>query len=292
MHQYLRAIGFSNITTKKELRKILCSVVEGRDFYSNIPNSENTTLVQYTKMFAGPCGITLRGEVDDEKNLTLDFYYPILSGTNVSTMEDLSVDRHASQNSFAGVIEDVRVGVTIIFYIQNGIEYIKKLAANDFKGRGNNIRFSALSINGMILFPIQKDAKQLAKVKQVTKERKQRIVAAREGNEEAIESLTLEDMDTYSTISKRILKEDVYTLVDTYFMPYGVECDQYSVMAEIEDVQSYRNYVTDEKIYVLTCNCNELRFDVCINSQDLLGEPIIGRRFKGSIWLQGAVEFA
>ena len=48
------------------------------------------------------------------------------------------------------------------------------------------------------------------------------IQAARGGDEEAIESLTLEDMDTYTTISRRIQKMDVFSLVDTYFMPYGV----------------------------------------------------------------------
>mgnify|MGYP002508965657 CR=1 FL=1 len=53
--------------------------------------------------------------------------------------------------------------------------------------------------------------------------RNQLIAAARKGDEDAIESLTLEDMDIYSTISKKILTEDVFSLVDTYFMPYGVE---------------------------------------------------------------------
>lgn len=65
--------------------------------------------------------------------------------------------------------------------------------------------------------------------------RNQLIEAARRGDEDAIESLTLEDMDTYTTISRRIQKEDVFSLVDTYFMPYGVECDQYSVLGEITE---------------------------------------------------------
>ena len=27
--------------------------------------------------------------------------------------------------------------------------------------------------------------------------------------------------------------------------------------------------------------------DVCINEKDLLGEPAIGRRFRGNVWMQG-----
>ena len=43
----------------------------------------------------------------------------------------------------------------------------------------------------------------------------------------------MEDMDTYSMISRRIVREDIFTIVDSYFMPYGMECDQYNVMGEI-----------------------------------------------------------
>ena len=56
------------------------------------------------------------------------------------------------------------------------------------------------------------------------------IQAAREGDEDAIENLTLEDMDTYSMISKRIMDEDVFSIVTTHFMPCGVECDHYNIM--------------------------------------------------------------
>ena len=42
-------------------------------------------------------------------------------------------------------------------------------------------------------------------------------------------------------------------------------------------------------IYVLKLNCNEVIFDVCINSLDLYGVPEVGRRFKGKIWMQGSV---
>ena len=115
--------------------------------------------------------------------------------------------------------------------------------------------------------------------------------AARMGDEEAIESLTLEDMDTYTSISKKIHQNDIYTIVDTYFMPYGVECDLYSIMGEILEFEELENSVTNEKLIKMKLLCNELTFDVCINKQDLFGEPQIGRRFKGVIWLQGYINF-
>lgn len=93
------------------------------------------------------------------------------------------------------------------------------------------------------------------------------LAAARQGDEDAIETLTLEDMDMYTTISRKIQKNDIFSLVDTYFMPYGVECDQYSVLGEITEFRLVTNDITGEKVYILTILCNELTFDVCINEK-------------------------
>ena len=80
-------------------------------------------------------------------------------------------------------------------------------------------------------------------------------------------------------------------MVDTYFMPYGMECDQYPVLGEILQVDLVTNHITGEEIYLLKICSNELTFDVGINKIDLLGEPQVGRRFKGNIWLQGYINF-
>ncbi len=101
----------------------------------------------------------------------------------------------------------------------------------------------------------------------------------------------MEDMDTYSMISQRIVTDDIFSIVDSYFMPYGIECDQYSIMGEILDFMTFKNIITGEEICQLTLDCNDMQFDVCINKNDLLGEPKIGRRFKGIIWLQGQLQF-
>ena len=101
----------------------------------------------------------------------------------------------------------------------------------------------------------------------------------------------MQEMDTYSMISKRIETEDVLSIVSTYFMPCGLECDQYSILGEILHFEKRENSLTKEQIYVLTVECNSLEFDVCINAEDLMGEPEIGRRLKANIWLQGRINF-
>ncbi len=117
------------------------------------------------------------------------------------------------------------------------------------------------------------------------------IAAARNGDEEAMENLTMEEMDTYSMISTRIVNEDILSIVDSYFMPYGIQCDQYSILGEILEVHTVNNIVTDEELVQMTIESNNMQFDVCINRKDLLGDPQVGRRFKGTIWLQGQLQF-
>jgi hypothetical protein len=72
-------------------------------------------------------------------------------------------------------------------------------------------------------------------------------------------------------------------------MPYGVECDQYSILGEILECEKVTNNVSGENIWKFVLNVNDLVMDVCINELDLLGEPAVGRRFKGVIWMQGMV---
>ena len=101
----------------------------------------------------------------------------------------------------------------------------------------------------------------------------------------------MEDIDAYSMISRRIQYEDVYSIVDSYLIPYGLECDLYNILGDITDVDTFRNSMTQETIVRLGLNCNDIPLDVCINESDLLGEPAVGRRFKGIVWLQGKVYF-
>ena len=112
------------------------------------------------------------------------------------------------------------------------------------------------------------------------------LSAARNGDQSAMESLTLDDLDTYTKVSKRLVTEDVFSIVDTYFMPFGIECDSYSIMGEILDIRKTENWQTGEELYIMNLNVNELKFDVCVPRANIVGEPAVGRRFKGNIWLQ------
>ncbi len=296
MHKYMRSIGFSKITDRKELQKLITDVIlEGTD-RSYTSSGEDGLLAEFCRDFAedssgASIGIAVCGEFDSEDKFTYDYYFPYLRGIHLSSEEDVSVERHAAQESYAGVCDDVRIGVSLIFYLQNMIPYVRAKNSDVLPVRGTTLTLSALSTEGMIMMPINKSEKDLIRNKQVSTNRSQLLNAARKGDENAIESLTLEDMDTYTTISRRIQKEDLFSLVDTYFMPYGVECDQYSILGEIVECSLIRNKLSQEEIFLMTISCNDVVFDLCINREDIYGEPAVGRRFKGNIWMQGYINF-
>lgn len=291
MHKYMRAIGFSTLKSRKKLQELLVEVVINSDKRNITRNLDNVILGEFSRDFANGLGIAVCGEFDEEEKFTYEYYYPYLEGSGITSYEDVSVERHADKESYAGVCDDMKVGISLIFYLKNKIPYIRVQSANKLPIQGTTLTLSALSVSGTIMLPIQKDEKQVERVKQAAATRSNLMAAARKGDEDAIETLTLEDMDVYSTISRRIHKEDIFSLVDTYFMPYGVECDQYSVLGEITGLRPVKNPITGEQVFILTLCCNELAFDVCINEKDLYGEPQVGRRFKGIIWLQGRINF-
>lgn len=291
MHKFLRAVGFSQYTEKKQVQKLIRDIIIHADERSYTTVGKKTLVAEFDRNFAEDIGIAVCGEFDEDDTYSFDYYLPYLRSDLVSTAEDISIERHAAKESYAGICDDPKVGVSLIFYLQNMISYLKLQGEGKIPAKGTSLNLSALSCQGTIMMPIQKTEWQKKKIAKDAVQRNRLIQAARGGDEEAMESLTLEDMDTYTSISRKIQKADIFSLVDTYFMPYGVECDQYSVLGEITDMKLVTNGLTGEKVHILTLCCNDLNLKVAINSIDLLGEPAVERRFKGSVWLQGQVNF-
>ncbi len=297
MHQYLRAIGFSELKGRNALHKIIGDAVQDADRRAyttgetTVPGVDDPLLAQFERDFGAGIGLAVCGELDDGDHFIYDYYYPYLKGSGVSTAEEVTVERHAAQDSYAGVCDELRVGVTMIFYLQNKISYLKAAQGQPLPPAGTSVSLSALSLSGTIVMPIAKTNEQKEDMRRRAVGRNQVIAAARGGDEDAMETLSLYDMDMYTALSKKARKEDIYTLVDTCFMPYGVECDQYSVLGEIVDFRRTTNFLSREHVIVMRLVCNELLFDVAINEKDLYGEPAIGRRFKGNIWMQGFLNF-
>lgn len=290
MHSYLQAIGFSNIT-KEELDQLIYETIRKPDSHEVALDSDGNEFVEMDFEVCEHVGIAIRGVYDINDNFKVDYYYPYCKSDVLSTNGELDIIKQSDKESYQGFCDEIRLGVNLIFYLQNTIEYLQKeKGKRGYDGeRFYRTYMTGLSLEGKILLPIAEPT--IKKTNKKTTDRASLMAAAREGDENAIESLTLEDMDTYSMISKRVVKEDIYSIVRTTFMPYGIESDKFSVIGEIKEFHKLTNYVTMEELYVMHLESNDIEFNVCINEKDLLGIPEIGRRFKGNIWMQGTVEF-
>jgi len=302
VHSYLRAIGFSNINDRTELERLFSIIIEQPTDKNVCQLLNKKEFVEINKNVTKNMGIVLRGEVDENGKFYMEHYYPYIKSNFLSTKEETSIIKRVDTEAYTGMCDDIRLGVSLIFYLQNVIDYLSEgktqkteLSDVSFRSKGGlplPVYLSALSLTGKVLLPIEHDEKLDKSNSADIQYRRQLIAEAKKGNQEAIDSLTIDDIDMYAMISRRAKFEDIYTIVENSFTPYGSESDNYTVLGTILDVDIETNDITGEEIYSLTVSCNDLTIQIGINKTDLLGEPLVGRRFKGNIWLQGNIDFS
>jgi hypothetical protein len=290
MHKYLKAIGFGNYTRHKEIQQLLDTVYEDADTVDAVSVGTDV-FVSMTKEFGDGFGLQIFGEYDECDRFQIEYYFPYVSSTSPACELSSNVQRHADKSAYSAMCEEYNLGISLIYYIQNTTDYIRFLQKYKKTYGVFPIKLSALSTNGKVLLPILKSERQQANLKVLAKQRAKLVESARNGDENAIENLTMEDMDLFNSAVRRIQSEDLYSIVDTSFMPSGVECDHYSIVGEILDCKEVDNSITKEKLYSLHVESNNIAFQILIHQEDLLGVPAIGRRFKGEIWLQGQIDF-
>lgn len=290
MHLYLSSVGFSEYKKKRDIEKLLKELEQMASSRRRIQIDTDENLCEIRAEVAPGFGIVMVGETDEQGNFRREYYYPYINSEEISSEASCSIQRHSEKETYAGLLDEFRVGISLIFYLENGFEY-RERKLDRASRKSKCVRLGGLCTGGKILLPLHKTKRQIEMAKVSSKQRCSLMEAAKNGDESAMESLTMEDMDLYSQISRRVMKEDIYSIVDSSFMPCGIECDLYSVIGDIIKIEEKENRVSKEEIYDLTLNCNDLIFHVGIAKKDLLGEPKVGRRFKGQIWMQGVVEF-
>ena len=333
MHKYLRAIGFSQYEKKSQLDDFFKENLKDENLISTYISQDMRLCGQYNIQVCNGAGISVIGEQEKDKLASLDFYFPYLKGYDYTLIQECTIERHSDKDSYAGIIDDYRMGIALIFYLTNGNVYnslIKSNRINDIKI--DKIYLSALSLGGRIILPI--DKKEISKNEFADKKKinediveydETEEIGVNEDFDETEEFDTLDDSE--QSISTRLIGdinnfsegiggkavsigigiklpknpigieesrlkyEDLYSIVETSLVPYGIECDKYQIVAEIISVNNKVNKFTGEKLIEMRVDTMGLQFNLMVNEKDLEGEPLPGRRFRGVIWLLGQVEF-
>ena len=160
MHKFLRSVGFSSIK-KEELEKIFDHILQSPTVHKSATDSDGNEFVEITKEFGDFFGITIRGIYREDETFEIEYYYPYFFGKNISTREQIEIEKHAEKESYAGVCDEVRLGVTLIFYLQNVADYLALKNKKAYQSLADGVVLGALSTEGKILLPINKTQKQI-----------------------------------------------------------------------------------------------------------------------------------
>jgi len=291
MHSYLRSIGFSDIKNRRQLTPITKEIIANPTTRNIVAVDTDTRLVQLNKDFGKNFGISLVGEMDMDNTISFEYYFPYVRSSFIMNQERIYIEKHGDKESYAGVCEDYNLGMTLIFFLTNISDYANTKWMNYSNHLINKAYMSGLSTSGKVILDVEQLPPAGREHKRSSANRNKLIEAARQGDRSAMESLTLDDMDVYTQVSRRAHYEDILSIVETNFMPYGIETEHYSIIGNILDCSLCENDYTKEPVYLLNVETNEMLLAIAINEKDLLGTPAPGRRFKGEIWLQGNVIF-
>ena len=264
---------------------------EPQEAGTDLPERPDQEIAPASGGAAYQIGLSVCGQFDDKDEFYADYYYPYLDSGVVSSTEEITVEPRVDNDSYAGVCDDLRIGAALIFRLRNSVEYRKSIHTSFLPLASASVSLTALSLEGSVMLPIYKSPDDISRKKNTEIKRRRLLNAARSGDENAMRDLTESEMETWSNILSRIQVDDVYTLVESYFMPYGAECELYSVLGIITHCESLRNRISGEEVCILQIESNGLPLAIAINREDLVGDPQPGRRFKGIIWLQGKINF-
>lgn len=293
MHNFFEAIGFSNHKDGKEktlIRNIVKNTIKDYKENHNYRLEAKGKTMEVGIKFGEYIGMYIQGEFLEDGEFEVDSVFPYVKPMSYEKYKNgITIEPNVYNISFSAACDTLSEnGISIIFYLQNGIEYMnyKDKLKDDYE-----IGLAGLSMSGRIILPTNVNKDYINKYADKKKNKQNLFVEARDGNQDAMESLAFDEMEMYTRINKRIENENLYSVIDTCFMPYGLQSDKYSIIGRIVNIHKCRNSITFETVYILHLECNDVIITVAINDKDLFGVPEIGRRFKGIIWLQGRVKF-
>ncbi|MBO7403257.1 MAG: DUF3881 family protein, partial [Lachnospiraceae bacterium] len=244
MHSYFRAVGLSNITNAQATENLIKHVVASRDSIRKTEDRDVNPLREYTLEVAPGVCVTVRCEVDtdpcgeSETPIRVLNYFPYISEARESFNTEVYINKKVDTRGYHGMCDDPRLGVSLIFHLVNAVDFLNsrfKMASGAFS---KPVSITGLCLDGRIILPVEKRGTP-DNIRTVS-QRHMNIIADSAGNpQDAFDSITQANMDIYAEVMERAKKEDVYSIVETTFIPYGAESDIYSIVGELEEF-SYR----------------------------------------------------
>ena len=319
MNTYLRAIGFSKIEDTEELNEFFSKNLEEKYLVANVTGGDRI-IGQYNIGVTQNAGIAFIGEHPEREHVLCDYYFPYAMSHTPFAIDECLVRRYRDRDAYLGIVDDAPLGFSLVFYLTNPVLY------NSFVKSGKeyyvkNIYLAGLSIGGVIILPLEDEKSDTSSTEVLSDnydatneydnpddvsldEKKNNYINFNSDdikqdminhplNDKEFAKRKMEQLDLLlDNLLVRSQKEDLFSIVHTTISPAdSLECDEYDIIGDIISCTQKVNVWTDEVIWDLKVKALDIIINVFINAEDLVGEPMVGRRFKGQIWLQGEIEF-
>ena len=147
---------------------------------------EENNMVLILKEVAKDMGIAMCGEEIEEGTFHFQYYYPYSISHVVSSQTVSTFSKQGEKDSYAGLCEDYRVGVSLIYYLTNFMEMreIFSKTRNFLKEK----RFALLAYLIISTYvPLEKPNSRLNQPKSASQKRTSMIESARSGDASAME---------------------------------------------------------------------------------------------------------
>lgn len=288
MYQNLESIGFSNVKNAVKLREVLNEVISSPNYRYIISKDEDDIFAEYIKYFGKGIGIAVRGSFDESENMVIESWAPYVETFNKTEIIEVDIDMNEKKEYYA-ICEEEETGSEIEFYLQNVVDFLNIEDDEDVTIAGAYM--VGLSESGTVILPIKKDF--MDKVLECENDKLYRTLVRliREGDNEAEHILQIQQEQLTETITERLEKEDVFSVIEGYFVHDDTDDLAYNILGTIQKIDKIKNTATGEKIYKLNVNAMGVIIDICINEKKILGMPMVGMRFRGKCWIQGKIVF-
>ena len=286
MHSFLRSIGFDSVKNRDQEKALVDWVLENPSRMSVVSLDHESNLAMAEKDVNGHAGIAVVGEIGESGGLVPEYYFPYLSSTHISSTAPLSYEKTATRDGFSGMCEDDRLGLALIFDVKNVPDVIRdqqdlQLGNASFQ----RVMLSMLLREATVLLPI--GAKKSVPANSRRSFEKNLTEAEEQGDLEAVGRLAREEMLRFGRAIQRIRETDVLTVVESFFMPYGMESYSYYFLGDILSSALILNEITKERFYRMVVSVNGVEFTAAVSENDLQGVPAAGLRLKAKGMLMG-----
>lgn len=287
LQKHLRCIGFTEYTERKKAAILL------RELYKNETRMQDVVLIGEDDYYCetkvevangiGLCICTGFAAPNDLSVFDLYHYYPYNEQNTVSIQNNGEVSECADVYHYICNMWNKVCQYGLMFRMENNIEYMQRKRDN-FPLAIESASLTGYSLKGKIILGIQrKNDRHYKAIRDQDRDQTpyQRNAYYSQWNLRGKFELT----------SKKKFKYNIYNYIDTYIIPIRLEPEWYEVLGNIEDVTLLANRFTKEKFYNLKLDLNGMMMDVVIHSSDLEGEPKVGYRYKGEVYLIGRIAF-